>query len=521
MKSYSTVLIAATVSVLGASSAWACSPPEGEVPPISPRPAEGFEVPVDGHLFIEEERDEDVMSRWWSVDDWQPTSGLVHPDGTAVEWEVEVSEFSSEVSQIRPVNGWQLGDYSATADDATLVVYTVVDVVDEDPPELEIVGWRGASYHPYPPAPCSSVTGDPPGVELELGPISESFVLAYELVDEDGEVVEYGAKFFSDPGAITTFLPAATGTAGELRLEAVDLSGNRVSVSTEDVVACDGCSGSLSANPSKSVWAASVQRLAERDRESIEDLRRLNVNPRGVPPIALEAVADLEAAEGPSEIRRSDQERSALVTASLQGFDLGSAAGMAESALGELDVDEAIRFEVGGQSREMEASLQSLQFALLLAIFLVYVIMASQFESVIQPLVILFALPLAVVGMSAGLLATATPVSVVVLIGAIVLAGVVVNNAIVLVDYANQLRDRGLDAIEAVSKAGQVRLRPIIISTLTTVLGLLPMAFGGGEGSEIRQPLALTIIAGLSSSTLLTLLVVPVLYGLVARMRRT
>ncbi len=261
--------------------------------------------------------------------------------------------------------------------------------------------------------------------------------------------------------------------------------------------------------------------LRERDRESLDDLRRLNVNPRGVPPIALEAVAELLPAEGPSEIRRADQERAALVTASLVGFDLGSAAASVEAALADLEVDESIRYEVGGQSREMEASLSSLGFALLLAIFLVYVIMASQFESVIQPLVILFALPLAVVGVAGGLLLTGTPISVVVLIGAIVLAGVVVNNAIILVDYANQLQERGMTPLQAVAQAGRVRLRPILISTLTTVLGLLPMAFGGGEGSEIRQPLALTIIAGLSSSTLLTLFVVPVLYGLIGRLRRS
>jgi multidrug efflux pump subunit AcrB len=164
----------------------------------------------------------------------------------------------------------------------------------------------------------------------------------------------------------------------------------------------------------------------------------------------------------------------------------------------------------------MQASLSSLRFALLLAVFLVYIIMASLFESVRQPLVILIAVPLALVGVVAGLWATGTAVSVVVLIGGIVLAGVVVNNAIVLVDYANQLRQRGLSITEALLEAGVVRLRPILISTLTTVLGLLPMAFSGGEGSEIRQPLALTIIAGLLSATVLTLVVIPVLYrGLV------
>jgi HAE1 family hydrophobic/amphiphilic exporter-1 len=257
--------------------------------------------------------------------------------------------------------------------------------------------------------------------------------------------------------------------------------------------------------------------LRQSDRESLVDLGRLNVNPRGLPPIPLEAVAVLIPSEGPSQIRRSQGERSALVTANLRGFDLGTMAQAVEGALDDLDVGGEVRFEVGGQSREMEASLTSLRFALLLAIFLVYVIMASQFESVIQPLVILFALPLALVGMVVALWVTSTAVSVVVLIGAIVLAGVVVNNAIVLVDYANRLRDRGQDTLDAVVAAGRVRLRPILISTLTTVLGLAPLALGTGEGSEIRQPLALTVIAGLLSSTLLTLVVVPVLYGLATR----
>jgi HAE1 family hydrophobic/amphiphilic exporter-1 len=259
--------------------------------------------------------------------------------------------------------------------------------------------------------------------------------------------------------------------------------------------------------------------LREDDRRSVDDLRRLNVNPRGQPPIALSGVADLVSAEGPSEIRRSDQARAALVSADLVGFDLGSAALAVDEALAELDAPEGVTYEVGGQSREMESSTRSLRFALLLAIFLVYVIMASQFESVSQPLVILLALPLAVVGVVPALLGVGVPVSVVVLIGAIVLAGVVVNNAIVLVDYANHLAARGRSVDDAIRVASRVRLRPILISTLTTVLGLMPMVVSTGEGSEIRMPLALTVIAGLSSSTLLTLVVVPVFYRAVASFR--
>ncbi|MEE2827726.1 MAG: efflux RND transporter permease subunit, partial [Myxococcota bacterium] len=260
--------------------------------------------------------------------------------------------------------------------------------------------------------------------------------------------------------------------------------------------------------------------LRDLDRQGLDDLARLNVNPRGNPPIALEAVATLVAAEGPSEIRRSEGRRSALVTANLSGLDLGTSGAQVESVLDSLPPIGNIELEVSGQSREMKSSLRSLGFALMLAIFLVYIIMASLFESVRQPFVILLAVPMALVGVVVALWAGAVPVSVVVLIGAIVLAGVVVNNAIVLVDYTNRLRGRGLPLVEALIEASSVRLRPILISTLTTVLGLLPMAMAGGEGSEIRQPLALTVIAGLASATVLTLVVLPVLYQLLEGRRR-
>ena len=157
---------------------------------------------------------------------------------------------------------------------------------------------------------------------------------------------------------------------------------------------------------------------------------------------------------------------------------------------------DGVNWEMAGQSREMDRSLSSLQMALGLAIFLVYVIMASTFESILHPFVILVSVPLAVVGVVAALAVFTTPVSVVVLIGSIVLAGVVVNNAIVLVDTINRLRADGRSRVDAIAEASSLRLRPILITTTTTVLGLLPLAFGFGEGAEVQQPLALTIIAG-------------------------
>ena len=167
--------------------------------------------------------------------------------------------------------------------------------------------------------------------------------------------------------------------------------------------------------------------------------------------------------------------------------------------------------------KERAVAFESMRFAILLAVFLVYLVMASQFESLVQPFVIMFAIPFALIGVAVALGVTAQAMNVVVLIGFVVLAGIVVNNSIVLIDYTNQLRRKGLDKFEAVRQAGSVRLRPILMTTTTTMLGLLPMAISWGEGPELRVPLAVTVIGGLLSSTLLTLVLVPVMYTIVVR----
>ncbi len=177
----------------------------------------------------------------------------------------------------------------------------------------------------------------------------------------------------------------------------------------------------------------------------------------------------------------------------------------------------ATRF--GGQQREIEDSFSSLFLAIGLAIFLVYFVMASKFESLMHPLIILFTIPLGLIGVIWALLLTKSAVSVIVLIGVVMLAGIVVKNAIVLVDYINRLREEGMAREEAIVEAGRVRLRPILMTTLTTILGLVPMALGLGEGAEIRQPMAITVIGGLAVSTLLTLIVIPVVYSVLDRKR--
>ncbi|NOZ87262.1 MAG: efflux RND transporter permease subunit [Deltaproteobacteria bacterium] len=258
-----------------------------------------------------------------------------------------------------------------------------------------------------------------------------------------------------------------------------------------------------------------VVRLNAFDRSNLQNLKMLTVGTRNKKAVPLAAVADVKIVEGPAEIRRIDTRRAADITSDVsRGVDLASAAQKVRSLLSGIKLPADFSMEVTGQDQEMERSLESLWIALALAIFLVYVVMASTFESLFQPFVILFTLPLAAAGAGFALYIGGWPLSVFVLLGFIVLAGIVVNDAIVLVDYVNQLRARGFSRRDALLRAGPVRLRPILITTVTTVLGLLPMALGIGEGSELRQPMAVVVMAGLTSATLLTLVVIPVVYDL-------
>jgi len=247
---------------------------------------------------------------------------------------------------------------------------------------------------------------------------------------------------------------------------------------------------------------------------SRDDVRNLVVpGPDG--PIRLLSVADVGLDRGPAEIHRVQQQRAALISAELDGRSLGDAIRDVTATVTAFDMPEGVTTELGGQNAEMDTSFSSLRFAIALAIFLVYLVMASTFESFLHPFLVLFTIPLALVGVVAGLLLTNTTISVIVLIGTIMLVGIVVNNAIVLIDTVNRYRRAGLVKSEALIRAGHVRMRPILMTTLTTVLGLLPMALSWGDGAELRAPLAITVASGLTLSTLLTLLVIPAAYSLV------
>lgn len=261
-----------------------------------------------------------------------------------------------------------------------------------------------------------------------------------------------------------------------------------------------------------------VVRLDQTDRERLADIKQLTINPGGIHPVPLESVAELQIGEGPSEIRRIDSRRVALIQANMNHASMGRAVEEIEQILAnEIAWPAGTSWYIAGQNEEWERSRGSLFLALGLSIFLVYVIMAAQFESLVQPFIIMFTIPLAFIGTILGLKLLGLSLSIVVFLGMIMLAGIVVNNAIVLVDYINTLQGRGLSLVEAIITAGKVRLRPILMTTATTVLGLLPMALGLGEGAEIRTPMAVSVIFGLVSSTILTLVIIPTIYYLIYR----
>lgn len=258
-----------------------------------------------------------------------------------------------------------------------------------------------------------------------------------------------------------------------------------------------------------------VLRYGEKDRAGTDAVRDFVVAAAGGKPVPLSQVADVTLAEGPSVIQREGGRRVTTVSAGVEGRDLASVTSDIVSRLEGVDFPEGYAYRVEGEEREMEDAFAGLGFAMLLALILVYMVMAAQFESLILPFVIMFTIPLAAVGVLVSLRVTGLSLSVPSFIGVIMLAGIVVNNAIVLLDFVGQLRAGGLPRDEAVLVAARARLRPILMTTTTTVLGLIPMAIATPEGSELARSLAVVVIGGLSASTLLTLVVIPVVYTLV------
>ena len=256
-------------------------------------------------------------------------------------------------------------------------------------------------------------------------------------------------------------------------------------------------------------------RLPEHLRHDPATLRDLRVGE-----VPLENLATVQETLGPAEIRREEQGRVVTVYADVASGGLGGAITAVETAMADLTPPFNHRLEVGGENEEMRRSFSDLAFAFGLALLLVYMILAAQFESFVHPFTILMAVPLAVIGAVLALVLTGAGLNTMSLIGMVILVGIVVNDSIVKVDFINQGIARGLGLRDAILEAGQVRLRPIVMTTITTVLGLLPMALGIGRGADLRAPMAISVIGGLIVATALTLIVVPVVYAIVEDTRR-
>jgi HAE1 family hydrophobic/amphiphilic exporter-1 len=257
-------------------------------------------------------------------------------------------------------------------------------------------------------------------------------------------------------------------------------------------------------------------RLRESDRARIGQLDRLPIITPTGRRIAASSIVTLERREGPVNIQRKDQERIITVSADIEGRDMGSVMGDIQQGVRGLDLPNGFVVLLGDEYEEQQKAFRDLLLVLVLAVILVYSVMASQFESLREPLLILFSIPMAAVGIILMLFLTGTTFNIQAFIGMIMLAGIVVNNAIVLQDYINLLRRRDEMEIQAaVEMAGRRRLRPILMTTLTTVLAMVPMALGLGEGGELQAPMARVVIAGLLASTLITLILIPTIYTMV------
>ena len=262
-------------------------------------------------------------------------------------------------------------------------------------------------------------------------------------------------------------------------------------------------------------------RVDESQLQNLNDLLDLPlVNNRGTV-IPLRAVADFSLQRSPSEIKRLDQQRMLEIKADVAGRPQRQVAAEVKAVVGQINLPPDYYVGFGGQSRAIGESFRSLILALVIAIFLVYVVMGAQFNSFIHPFTIAFTIPLAVIGVLLGLLVFGASLSMNALLGMILLVGIVVNNGIILIDYINQLRSRGMEKTEAIVEAGATRMRPIFITSLTTIFGMLPIALGLGKGGEALQPLGAVVAGGLTTSTFLTLIVIPCVYSLLDNLHKS
>lgn len=355
-------------------------------------------------------------------------------------------------------------------------------------------------------------SGEGDGMQVE--------VRGWKLATLDALAAEVGRRMEDVLGITDVRLSREAGVRQELfridRARAADmgLSVSRIARTLETAIA-----GTRAANYRDAGYEYRIQvKLVDSELMSIEDILDLSIANADGEQIMLRNVLTSETGLGPIQIDRKDQQRIASVTAGISGRDLGSVVADVREQLRGIPVPRDYEIVFAGDYEEQQEAFSELALALILALILVYMVMASLYESFRDPLVVMFAVPLAAIGVVWTLLLTNTTFNVQSFIGCIMLGGIVVNNAILIVDQASYLRkDQAMPAMQAVFEAGRRRLRPILMTSMTTVLGLLPLALGWGEGADAQAPMARVVIGGLLSSSLITLVVIPIMYTLFYR----
>lgn len=258
-------------------------------------------------------------------------------------------------------------------------------------------------------------------------------------------------------------------------------------------------------------------RLSEEYRNSISLLEELTIMNQQGKMIKLKELGHIEEYWGPPSIQHKRKERIVTVSIKPNGIPLGDLAKKVMTVVDDVEVPQDVMIQVGGSFEDQQESFQDLALLMLLSLILVFIVMASQFESFTMPFIIMFSIPFAFTGVILALLLTGTTLTIVAALGAVLLIGIVVKNGIVLVDFTNLMRDRGMRLTDAIITSGRSRLRPVLMTAFTTILGMLPLAISTGEGSEIWRPMGITVIGGLVFSTIVTMIIIPVMYGLLAR----
>ncbi len=374
--------------------------------------------------------------------------------------------------------------------------------------ELEIVA--GTSI--------KEIQQDPLSPEGESGLVIQIF--GYEAQQKEQLADGIKNRLRNVDGIINVFSTADQGRP-ELRVKMDRERISRLGMSTSDVANAlsDAVKGNLATNyVDKGVEFEVMVQLEESEKTTVSDLRNLQIQSPSGDWIPLGNLARIERYSGPTNILRINQERVTEVTADLSGIDLQTATSKARAQLNQINWPEGYRYEIAGSAEDQQASFYYLVIAFIIAGILTYMVMASQFESLVEPFIIILTIPLALTGVLVMLSATGTAISVTSMVGLILLSGIVVNNGIVMIDYIKILQAREYTRHEAIVEGATRRLRPILMTALTTILSMVPLALEIGSGSETWSPMARTVIGGLTMSTLLMLFVVPCLYNLINTM---